>query len=424
MINPKVQASIILRPLFAIAVAVSQLSSICLGQFGAIDLEKPPLDYTQTEANNRVTKLISRIEKGEVQLEYESERGYLRSLLHYLDISEASQVLVFSKTSMQVQHISPRNPRAIYFNDDTYVGWIRGSSLAEISTNDPKLGAAFYTIRMSAQAPRIRRENYQCLACHATSMTKGVPGHTVRSGYPTYDGHYEPKRESFVTDETSEFRQRWGGWYVTGGHGNLRHMGNTFVRSGILDMTQNGNIQSLEHLFDVDSYLSPYSDIQALMVLEHQTQTHNALTRADFTARVMEHENLDEDTAERSARLQTIAKDVVDRLFYCNEFPLTQSITGNSGFQRDFLKRGPQDSKGRSLREFNMQTRMFQYPLSYLIYSEAFDSLQPALRGEVCRQIKAVLENENSSEEYSHLTPETRSHIHEIVKETKPDILR
>lgn len=400
------------------------LSQDSHAQFVSVDLEDEPIQYSKTNANNRVSKLVEDLAKADTTWEYEDGKGYLSRLLKELGIPVSSQVLVFSHSSMQVQHISPRNPRAIYFNDDTYVGWIHGSPLVEISTNDPQLGAAFYTLRMSTGTPRIRQETHQCLACHSTSLTQGVPGHTVRSGYPTYDGAFDLRREAYVTDETSDFKQRWGGWYVTGLHGDLKHMGNAYLSSGVLDTTRNVNRQSLDDLFDVHIYITPRSDIQALMVLEHQTQMHNTFTRADFSVRSILHEHPLQDEAERAVQLRMIAKEVVDRLLFCNEFTLTSPITGSGDFQKAFLERGPADASGRSLREFDMRTRMFKYPLSYLIYSHAFDVLQPVLRREISQQLQQILEGQTQADEYSHLPMELREQIREIVRATKPGLLR
>ena len=240
-----------------------------------IDIERAPFQYSETDDDNRVSRLIEKLKSKEIKLEYSREHGYLRSLLQALEIPESSQVLVFSKTSLQVRYISRRNPRAVYFNDDTYVGWVNGSSLMEISTADPKLGTAFYTVDMMPWRAKIEQAYYDCLGCHATSMTQGVPGHTIRSVMPMIDGSVDAQDESFVTDDRSPLSQRWGGWYVTGLHGEMQHMGNAFLRSGTLDTRDNGNRMNLRDEFDTSNYLSPYSDIVALMVLEHQTQLHN-----------------------------------------------------------------------------------------------------------------------------------------------------
>ena len=390
-----------------------------------IDIEEAPFHYTDTPDDNRVSRLIEKIKAKEVKLEYSREHGYLRSLLEALEIRESSQTLVFSKTSLQVRYISRRNPRAIYFNDDTYVGWVNGSSLMEISTADPKLGAAFYTVDMMPWRAKIEQAYYDCLGCHATSMTQGVPGHTVRSVMPMVDGSVDAQLESFVTDDRSPFAERWGGWFVTGLHGDMRHMGNAYLKSGLLDTSNNGNLMNLRDEFDSSNYLSPYSDIVALMVLEHQTQLHNTFTRADFSVRRLSHDSSGELASEESKReyqtqLQIIANEVVDRMLFCDETVLTNEVKGSVLFAQQFTERGPRDSLGRSLREFDLKRRLFKYPLSYLIYSPAFDSLQPDLRQEILRQIGEVLRGENRSPEYAHLDETTRKAMLSILRETKP----
>lgn len=403
-------------------VAVSLLWS-CTPASGqiSIDIEEPPFEYSETLANNRVSRLVEKLDSKQIKLEHQPGQGYLRSLLKALEIPESSQTLVFSKTSMQVRYISRRNPRAIYFNDDTYVGWVRGSTLMEISTADPKLGTAFYTVDMMPWRAKVEQAYYDCLACHATSMTRGIPGHTVRSVFPQVDGTVDSQKQSFVTDHGSPLSERWGGWYVTGRHGTMKHMGNAFLRGGGLDTRENGNRLSLWDDFDTHDYLSPYSDIVALMVLEHQTQMHNSMVRADFSVRQMEYQRDSEtDAIEWKTEIQMIAKEVVDSLLFCDEAPLTDQVSGSVIFADDFNKRGPTDDQGRSLREFDLKTRMFKYPCSYLIYSATFDGLQKPLRDEIYRQLHAVLSGANQSDDYSHLDSKTRSDILAILQKTKP----
>lgn len=391
-----------------------------------IDIEEPPIRYSDTEDDNRVTRLMAKLKAKEIKLDYDPETGYLRSMLKALEVPESSQTLVFSKTSLQVQHISKRNPRAIYFNDDTYVGWVRGSSLMEISTTDPELGAAFYTVDMMPWKADIERANYDCLACHVTSMTRGIPGHTVRSVQPHVDGSIDAQRQSFVTDHTSPFSERWGGWYVTGRHGDMRHMGNATLVGGRLATERSGNRLSLRGEFDSFGYLSPYSDIVALMVMEHQTQMHNVLTRADFAIRhatyqQAQHETGEEGEAELRFKLQALSQEIVDGLLFVRETPLTDEVKGLLSFRSDFRQRGPADSQGRSLRQFDLKERLFRYPLSYLIYSSAFDNLTPMLRRQVVSDLLEVLQTEPSSFKHQHLTPELRGDILEILRETKTE---
>lgn len=411
-----------------IGIAVLDAGGVSAQYTADIDIDQAPFHYLQTPDNNRVSRMIEKVQAKEIELEYSSERGYLESLLAALEIPASSQTLVFSKTSKQVRYISRRNPRAIYFNDDTYLGWINGSSLVEISTYDPQLGAAFYTVDMAPWRAKIERAGYNCLACHVTSMTRGVPGHTVRSVLPKFDGSVDSQKESFISSDTSPLSERWGGWYVTGLHGEMTHMGNAYLRGGTLDTSHSSNRMSVRDEFDTTNYLSSQSDIVALMVLEHQTQMHNTMVRADFYVRKLIHDQeentlSEEETLERKMQLRLIAGDVVERLLFCDEAELTDPVRGSILFTNEFTGRGPQDSQGRSLRDFDLQTRMFRYPCSYLIYSPAFDNLTPMLKEEVIRQLKAILRGEDTSETYHHLDTETRTAILSILQETQDDFI-
>ncbi|MFG0264533.1 MAG: hypothetical protein ACF8AM_05195, partial [Rhodopirellula sp. JB055] len=326
---------------------------------GLMDIEKPPFSYSDTVEDNRVSRLIAKIQSKEVRLDYSKPRGHLESLLQELDIPVSSQTLVFSKTSMQVQHISRSNPRAIYFNDDTYVGWVRGSSLVEVSTADSKLGAAFYTVDMKPWRAKMTRSDYDCLGCHATSMTGGLPGHMMRSVSPLHDGGINAQFPSHVTSDSSPFAQRWGGWYVTGGHGSMQHMGNAFLRGNTLDLRRSGNVSDLEDRFDTTGYLLPTSDIAALMVLGHQTSVHNVLVKADFTVRKLEYDRAqrlakeqstsEADVEEHSMQIAQTARQVLKAILFCDEEPLESPIESAGKFVHEFEVRGPIDSKGRSL---------------------------------------------------------------------------
>ena len=111
------------------------------------------------------------------QLPNDAERGYLPSLLRALDVPASSQTLVFSKTSLQLDRIAPWSPRALYFNDNVYLGWVQGGPIMELASVDPKLGTVFYTIGQDPSgAPRFEREGHTCLVCHDSSSVTGAAG--------------------------------------------------------------------------------------------------------------------------------------------------------------------------------------------------------------------------------------------------------
>jgi hypothetical protein len=197
----------------------------------AQDFEREPINYGKRQPQDKVAKLLAEMKAGQTKLAYDEKFGYLPAVLEALDVPRSSQMLVFSKTSLQRQRIAPRTPRAIYFSDDVYVGYCQDGEVLEISTVDPQLGANFYTVdQEDFGQPQINRQQDNCLICHASSANRGVPGHLVRSVFSDAQGLPILSSGSYRTDRTSPFEQRWGGWYVTGQHGDQRHRGNAVVR--------------------------------------------------------------------------------------------------------------------------------------------------------------------------------------------------
>ncbi len=396
--------------------------------------ERPPIDYLNAPVNDPVAQLAAKIESGEAELEFDDQFGYLQSVLKELDVPVSSQMLVFSKTSLQLHRISPRMPRALYFNDDVYVGFCQRGDVLEFATTDPKQGATFYTLKQSKKGtPKFVRDRGGCLTCHASSRTQNVPGYLVRSVYA--DGAGRPKLGSgtFTTDHTSDFHDRWGGWYVTGKHGSMRHMGNQVCLEDehTYDRDKGANKVDLSEHFRPQSYLSPHSDIVALMVLEHQTQMHNAIAAANYETRQALHQSYqmnellerEPDHISESAqrRIASAAENVLEYMLMCDEFQLTDAVSGSSNFAADFREHGKSDSKGRSLRELDLQTRLFRYPCSYLIHSPAFDALPDEVRHPILTGLVSILAGENDSENFNHLSPKLRDEIRSILRATHPE---
>ncbi|HZV03912.1 MAG TPA: hypothetical protein VE999_02380 [Gemmataceae bacterium] len=403
----------------------------------AVDLDREPINYSTAEPHNAVERLQERLDDGRTKLTYEDGTGYLRSVLRELNVPLSSQMLVFSKTSLQRQRINPRTPRAIYFGDDTYIGFCQKGDLMEVTAVDPQLGAVFYSLNQKkSDKPRFQRQTDNCLICHASSFNQGYPGHLARSVFA--DGLGLPLLASgtYRIDHTSPLRQRWGGWYVTGTSGKQTHLGNLIVRGNPrpedIDNSPNVNVTNLDRYFKTSPYLTPHSDIVALMVMEHQTEMHNRLTRANMQTRIALRDEAEFNKAlgrpadyrsdSTLSRIKNAGEPVVRYMLFCEEAPLSDPLKGTSGFAEEFAKRGPRDGKRRSLRDFDLKRRLFAYPCSYLIYSEAFDALPAPAKDYVMRRLWEVLSGKDASKEFAHLSTADRQAILEILRETKPNL--
>ena len=378
--------------------------------------------YTKGPVTDPVAQLNRRVQDGSVTLQFDGPNGFLKSLLAALDIPIESQALVFSETSFEAKLINPRNPRAVYFNDAVAVGVVHGSDALELAAQDPTQGVVFYTLAQKPAAkPKLTRDD-TCLACHLSWDTLGVPGLFVLSTFPMSDDK-NAYANGFVSDHRSPLAERWGGWYVTGKPGALRHMGNVpIVVPGKVDVQPRPAspvLASLDGKFDLKSYLSPYSDVVALMVLEHQTHMTNLLTRVGWEARLAAAERGNPDAA---ARMREAAADLADYLLFVDEAPFAGSVRGSSGFAEKFSAEGPRDSKGRSLRQLDLDRRLMQYPCSYMIYSACVRCLaggcpQCGLPADV-----AGIVGPRHQQEVPTLSAADRQAVVEILRDTKKDL--
>jgi len=386
-----------------------------------VPIDEETLQYAKAEPDSAISQLQQRIDSGAARLEFDAKFGYLPALLRELRVPFSSQMLVFSKTSLQREHIFPENPRAIFFNDTTYLGWIPGAPLVELSVADPKMGGVFYTLEQKEiERPRFRRTD-QCLECHASTKSMGVPGHLVRSFQTDDQGIVDLSTGISQVNDRTPFEERWGGWYVTGTHGAQPHRGNLIGAAAWERHAREpgfaGNETNLARLVPVEKFPGAQSDIVALMVLEHQAHLHNYLTRLRFEGvlalKTYGHVNY----------LKSVIEGFVKYLLFTEEAPLAAEVRGTSGFAREFEKLGPFDRKGRSLREFDLRTRLFKYPCSYLIYSDAFAALPAPVKEKIYARLRQVLTGADESEDYASLSPGMRRDILEILRDTKNDLL-
>jgi hypothetical protein len=387
---------------------------------GFLPFADAPINYRSSNLNDPVAKLEKRLEQGALKLHYDSRHGYLKSVLDALHISVSSQALVFSKTSFQFPVISPAAPRALYYNDDVYVGQVHDGKFLEFVSFDPMQGAIFYVMdEHKDKHPRFERSEVDCIQCHVAPSTKGIPGVMLRSVFTKPDGTADGAARSFVTGQESPLSQRWGGWYVTAKSGTQGGMANVLISDPQhpeqLDRAAGANVASLAGRFDTSAYLTGSSDIVALMVLAHQTQMHNWITLTNYQTRLALYK-------QAGGGFEGPAEQLVRYLLFTNETPLATPIVGTSNFAEQFTARGPRDSQGRSLRDFDLQKRIFKYPCSYLIYSEAFDAIPAPAKDYIYHRLFEILSGREQGDEFASLSSQDRRAILEILVATKPGL--
>jgi hypothetical protein len=365
-------------------------------------------------------------------------REIVRQLLQELHIPFESQMLVFSKTSFQRQSIRPDHPRAIYFTDNAYVGWVPGG-LIEVTTIDPQLGPVFYSFDPNASQPKFVRDN-NCMSCHGGIFVRGIPGVFARSVFTDDAGEPLFRFGSEVVDFRTPFTNRWAGWYVTGRHGKALHRGNVFSKDKdgelVVNFKRGANITDLSGLISTRHYLAPGSDIVALLVFEHQTAMQNTITRASMDCRRMlaYQKNLQLELKEPVTGGLTYdsvkhvfdgaAENVVDDLLFKGEARLPDGLEGDAAFQKVFCGESPQAADGGSLKELHLEGQLFKNRCSYLIHSECFLALPAELKRRVYARLVHALNPVNPDPRYSYLSAEERARISNILKQTHPEFRR
>ena len=392
------------------------------GQFADLSADlvrEPAIAYFTTPATDRVARLNADLQRGAATLTFDPVQGYLPSVLQALGVPAASQLLLFAKSSVQASKISPRNPRALYFDDTVSLGFIHGAEFLEFAAQDPRQGIVFYTLDQRAvEKPVIERRDF-CLSCHNNRSTLEVPGLLVRSIATTATGTPVPKYGNSTPDHRTPFDDRWSGYYVTGRHGSLRHLGNAMLVDRTSEARATGdtlNLDSVNDRVDAGHYLSGHSDIAALLVFEHQMHMTNLLTRIGWDARMLAASP----RADAAAIMATAAAELVDYLLFVDEAPLPAAVTGTSGFADQFAARGPADRRGRSLRQLDLKTRLLRYRCSDMVYADAFDALPPQARDAIYERMWRVLSGKvAAAPQYARLSTADRRAIVEILRDTK-----
>ena len=362
---------------------------------------------------DRVARLNEAIAQHRRVLPRDPRTGYLTAVLDALGVPAESQLLVFSKTGVQRTLTSPRTPRALYFDQSVAVAYVPGAPLLEIAAHDPRQGAVFYTLDQNAAAPAFARQT-SCLSCHVSAGTLGVPGLIARSHIVNQDGSVQPGAETHEVTHQTRHPDRWGGWYVTSEdapppYNQLAHLGNiTFSGKG--NTSNQVFVDWMNSAPETRGYLSPSSDIAGLLVFDHQVHAINLLTKLNRESRA----------TSQAGEVPRLVDELAGYLLFDDEAPPLSPLTPRRGFAASLEAKAPKDRRGRSFGQLDLDRRLLRYPCSYMVYSDAFDALPPAIRQAIYRRMIDKLSAPDMHVP-PRITADDRRAVLDILQDTKPD---
>jgi hypothetical protein len=405
----------------AIVAATSVLAYAQDSQWPGVLDEHPAIQYAIRPTTDRVAALNKAIAIGDRQLRRDAQSGYLRSVLDALGVAVESQMLIFSKTGVQRAYTGPRNPRAVYFDESVAVAYLPNAPAIEVAAHDPQQGVVFYTVDQDAASPSFVRKR-TCLACHVSHSTLGVPGLIARSNFVADDGNVIAQLGNTDVDHRTAHSDRWGGWFVTSAgepapYTQRAHEGN-------ITFTANGNTSNqifvdwLDSAPETRGYLSPDSDIVALLVFDHQVRAMNLITRLNWEARVA---GVDAVSRGDNPGLRELIDELADYLLFVGEMPPSAPLVPVKRFAEHFEAKTPKDRQGRSFGQLDATSRLLHYPCSYMVYSAAFDGLPAAVKQAIYHRMIAQLSNSGPRSALPRLGADERRAILEILRDTKPD---
>src|SRR6185295_8215567 len=387
---------------------------------GVLD-EHPSIQYASRPTTDRVAKLNQALTEGRRSLQRDARTGYLLPILEVLGVPAESQLLVFSKTGVQRAYTSPHNPRAIFFDESVVVAYVPGAPVIELAAHDPQQGVVFYTLDQAAAAPVPTRRT-GCLSCHVSASTLNVPGIIVRSNAVDDDGNVMPQFGSYDVTHETPHPDRWGGWFVTSDpfalqYAQRAHTGNiTF--SGRGNTSNQVFVDWLNSSPETRGYLSSLSDIVALLVFDHQMRAINLLTRLNWESRVASSHDR---AGVSDGALRDGVNELAEYLLFVGEVPPSVALTPRPGFAERLESRIPKDRQGRSLGQLDLVNRLLRFPCSYMVYSEAFDGLSPAVKAAVYGRMLDILRGADAHSRSLHVSAGDRRAILEILRDTKAD---
>jgi hypothetical protein len=405
------------RPGIALGIAICLVLNTAHSEIPVHRFSEAPHSYWNRSPSDAFAALIAKQQDGNLPPLAGDPREQVAELLEALNVPKSSQLLAYSATSLQSGLILPSNPRAIFFNEEVYVGYVPGGRL-EIAAIDPAIGPVFYLAQATASGRLQQQRTERCMNCHAGRTSWGVPGlvaesviATVNSG-ASLDGF---RRE--VAGHTIPLKERLGGWHVTGAHEQGPHLGN------LLGTAVDGGYSTYANppgkRFDWARYPAQTSDLFAHLLHEHQIGFHNLVTLGLYrtrdalavgggSVRLQDRQELDE-----------IAWRLVRYLLFQGEVALPEGgLRPDPELRNAFLARQIVGPSGRSLRELDLENRLFKNRCSYMIYTKGFAALPREFRQRVLRGLTLALAEQGAPAEFGYLPPEEKRSIRLILRET------
>lgn len=413
----------LLLPLLCLPLSESVLAALEAPKETVIEFKEAPHSYLDYKPEDRFTDLLPKLNSGEVKLDTTDDKAFLTSILKALDIPVSSQLLVFSASSLQSEIINPRNPRALYFNEDTYIGFVPGGKV-EVISMDPQMGAIFYIferLQRGGSLPVIARSQ-KCFNCHVGNATHRVPGLIAESVLPMLSG---ASLETYRRDEQGHqipLEKRFGGWHLTGGHhltethANL--MGRTSASRGFeKTLIEPGKMSNL------DLHLLPTSDILPNLVHEHQIGFENRVFHAAYVIRQLTAQGRGSLPMSAKPEVEKHAEDLARYILFADEAKLPrQGIEGDTTFIREFQRNKKPGSSGASLKDFDLGNRIFKYRASYMLYTDSWQKLPKEFKDRVYYKMAEGLRDQNPSPAYAHIPADEKRAIRTLLKETLPGL--
>jgi hypothetical protein len=325
--------------------------------------------------------------------------------------------MAYSATSLQSGLILPSNPRAIFFNEEVYVGYVPGGRL-EVAAIDPVLGPVFYLAESDSAGRLQAQRTERCMNCHAGRTSWGVPGLVVESVIATatsgasLDGF---RRER--AGHTIPLAERLGGWHVTGAHEQGDHLGNLLGVASAGGYTTFANPPGSR--FDWGRYPVATSDLFAHLLHEHQIGFHNLVTLGLYRTRDALEAGGGAIRPEDRASLDEIAWRLVRYLLFSGEADLPSGgLKPDPALQAAFSARRVAGPSGRSLRDLELGKRLFVNRCSYMIYTNGFSGLPGEFKQRVLKGLALALAEKGAPSEFDYLLAEEKRAIRLILRET------